>query len=106
MPESAKLAAELGGAPDEEPVIEEKREIDGKEKSVVSYATWLDTQLYGDDLKFINADFVEFELESAQNLDRPEPRRGQGRPLLGRRLCAGGGVGRESARRSSEERGL
>jgi len=28
----------------------------------VSYATWLDTQLYGDDLKFINADFVEFEL--------------------------------------------
>ena len=28
----------------------------------MSYATWLDTQHYGDDLKFINADFVEFEL--------------------------------------------
>ena len=62
VPESAKLAAELGGAPDEEPVIEEKREIDGEQKSVVSYATWLDTQHYGDDLKCINADFVEFEL--------------------------------------------
>ena len=62
VPESAKLAAELGGAPDEEPVIEEKRDIDGQECSVVSYATWLDTQLYGDDLKFFNADFVEFEL--------------------------------------------
>ena len=52
VPESAKLAAELGGAPDEEPIIEEKRDIDGQECSVVSYATWLDTQHYGDCLLY------------------------------------------------------
>lgn len=60
VPESAILAAELGGQPDEEVIIEEKRDIDGESKSVVSYAAWLDTQHYGDDLKFVNADFVEF----------------------------------------------
>ena len=56
--DAATVAADEGE--DATRPIERSRDVDGVSRSVVDYAAWLATQAYSDDLKFINADFIEF----------------------------------------------
>lgn len=62
----------------EERLVEAERDVDGERKRVVDYGVWLESQEYEDDLKFINADFVEFEVGATKLLMEQERGLGKG----------------------------